>query len=92
MFDTGLNRPLTLTHSDAFYRRMAQGPQPETVRDYELQVISGTGTATMAAVQGNYQRQCVHRFEPVTADGIRLLVQATNGDASTRVFEVRAYA
>lgn len=92
VFDTGLNRPLTLTHSDAFHRRMAEGPQPETVRDYELHVVSGTSTNAVAKVQYNYQRRCVHRFEPATADGIRLLVQATNGDASARLFEVRVYA
>jgi len=39
----------------------------------------------VAKVQGNYRRRCVHRFEPVAADGIRLAVQATNGDASAKV-------
>lgn len=91
VFDTGLHRPLTLTHSDAFHRRMIDGPQPETVRDYEVQIISGTSTRTVARVRGNYHRKFIHRFDPVTADGIRLAIEATNGDASARVFEVRAY-
>jgi hypothetical protein len=61
------------------------------VRDYEVQLLHGESIKTIAKVQGNYQRKCVHRFDPHTADGIRLVVHATNGDKSARVFEVRAY-
>ena len=39
----------------------------------------------------NYLRKKIHRFDPITADGLRLNVQATNGNASARVFEIRAY-
>jgi len=90
-FDTGLNRPLSLSHNDRFTKKMIRGPQPETVRDYELQIVSGKSTKTVAKVQGNYQRKRKHRFEPATTDGLRLIVKATNGDASARVFEIRAY-
>ncbi|MBN2211422.1 MAG: FAD-dependent oxidoreductase, partial [Sedimentisphaerales bacterium] len=35
VFDTGLHRLLTLTHADAFARKMKWGyPQPETIKDY----------------------------------------------------------
>ncbi len=91
VFDTGLSRPRTLTHSDHFNARMAPGPQPETVRDYEIQLLDGQSARTVARVTGNHQRKRRHRFEPLTATGIRLVVQATHGDASARVFEVRAY-
>ena len=40
---------------------------------------------------GNYQRHRVHRFESVEADTLRLVVTATHGDPSARVFEVRVY-
>jgi hypothetical protein len=33
-----------------------------------------------------------HAFPPVTAQAIRLVVTATNGDKFARVFEVRCYA
>jgi len=90
-FDTGLNRELTLSFSDWVNRRMVWGPQPETVRDYELQVLYGDSAKTVVKVEGNYQRKRVHRFEPHLATGIRLVVHATNGDKSARVFEVRVY-
>lgn len=91
-FDSGLDRPLTLTHSDGFNRRMVRGPQPETVRDYTLSLISGQTQQAVADVKGNHQRKRIHRFEPQTVDGVRLLVQDTNGDHSARLFEIRAYA
>lgn len=90
-FDTGLNRELTLSASEGAMRRVIWGPQPETVRDYELQVLYGNSAKTVVKVEGNYQRKRVHRFEPHLASGIRLLVHATNGDKSARVFEIRVY-
>lgn len=90
-FDTGLNRALTLSASEGAMRRVIWGPQPETVRDYELQVLYGNSAKTVVKVEGNYQRKRVHRFEPHLASGIRLLVHATNGDKSARVFEIRVY-
>lgn len=91
VFDTALNRTLTLTLSNHQNAKMIRGAQPETVRDYELQIIDGDGTKTIAQVTGNYLRKKTHRFEPVTASGLRLNVIATNGNASARVIEIRAY-
>lgn len=90
-FDTGLNRELTLSAVDSVNRRIIVGPQPETVRDYEVQVLYGDGAKTVVKVEGNYQRKRVHQFEPQLATGIRLIVHATNGDKSARIFEVRVY-
>lgn len=90
-FDTGLNRELTLSFVEAANGRMVWGSQPETVRDYELQVLDGNNAKTVVKVEGNYQRKRVHQFEPQFATGIRLVVHTTNGDKSARVFEVRVY-
>lgn len=91
-FDTRLNRQLFLTHSDGHNKSVVRGPQPETVRDYELIVTHGESERVIAKVEGNYQRKRVHRFTPETGDGIKLRVLATNGDSTANVFEVRAYA
>jgi hypothetical protein len=91
-FDSALGRVLTLSHSDGYSSHMTRSAQPETVRDYELQLLDGERHQTIATVDGNYQRRRIHRFDPTTASGIRLLVKATNGDKSARLFEVRAYA
>lgn len=91
VFDTGLHRPLTLTHSDSYNARMIRGAQPETVRDYDLQLIHPRSTLTIASVRGNYQRFCRHRFPVHSASALRLVVHATNGGPSARVFEIRAY-
>ena len=91
VFDSGLERRMSLSHSDSYTRHMIRGPQPETVRDYALDVLDGDSHRQVADVQGNYQRKCVHRFEPVTASGVRLRVQASNGVPSARVYEIRAY-
>ncbi|MGC9326044.1 MAG: FAD-dependent oxidoreductase, partial [Candidatus Hinthialibacter sp.] len=91
-FDTGLNRQLTLTHSDGNHRHQIWGPQPETVCDYEIQVLHGESAETVAQVKGNYQRRRIHAFEARPADGIRLIVHSTNGSKEARIFEIRAYS
>ena len=92
-FDTGFERPLTLTMSDHHTKNTIRAPQPETIRDYTLkaQLPDGTWT-TLAAETGNYQRLRVHTFPPVEATALRLTATATNGDENARLFEIRCYA
>ncbi|MBS0209768.1 MAG: FAD-dependent oxidoreductase [Planctomycetes bacterium] len=92
-FDSGFQRELTLSSQDGVNHGIIRAPQPETVRDYTLEYRdSASGDwKPLAAVTGNYQRLVRHRFDPVTAQAIRLKITATNGDRLARVFEVRCY-
>ncbi|MBI4626152.1 MAG: FAD-dependent oxidoreductase [Verrucomicrobia bacterium] len=93
IFDTGQHRHLTLTQADGYRDRMVWGrPQPETVRDYALEVEDGGAWRTLHVEQGNYQRRRAHRFDPVTTRAVRMRVLATNGLDHARILEVRAYA
>ena len=91
IFDTGFARPLTLTHSDGFNAKVVRGPQPETVRDYQVEVETEGGWVEVARVEGNHQRRRVHEFDAIAVQAVRLTCEATNGDTQARVFEVRAY-
>ncbi len=91
IFDTGFARPLTLTHSDGFNAKIVRDAQPETVRDYCVEVETDGGWVEVSRAAGNYQRRCVHEFETVAAQAVRITCEATNGDEQARVFEVRAY-
>ncbi|VGO17470.1 hypothetical protein PDESU_06066 [Pontiella desulfatans] len=64
---------------------------PECVRDYRVQVWSGSGWKTVADVSDNYQRRRIHRFDPVKTSKLRVVVDQTNGDPSARIFEIRLY-
>ncbi len=90
-FDTGFERPLCLTHSDSFNSRMIRGPQPETVKDYDLKVAEAGQWRTVLKARGNYQRKRVHRVEAEGVEALRLVVRATQGVPEARVFEVRVY-
>ncbi len=87
-FDSGFQRELTLSASDAATRGTIRAAQPETARDYS---ISAEGRE-IVRVRGNHQRLRRHTFDPVTAGSIRIRVTATNGDGFARIFEVRCYA
>jgi hypothetical protein len=92
-FDTGFQRPLTLTGQDNYNARMQRGPQPETVRDYELSYTDAAGSRhVLTGVKGNYQRLNRHQFASVEAKAVRLRITATNGADTARVYEIRCYA
>ena len=93
VFDTGMHRPLTLTHSDAYVERMVWGSaQPETVRDYTIEGKVGEEWKQLVEVSGNYQRRRVHPLRTEDRiDALRIVVKATNGLDHARVLEVRVY-
>lgn len=70
-----------------FYR------DPQTVADYELQAHVGGSWVTVEKSVGNTATRVVHTLAtPVETDRLRLLVQATNGDRSAGLFEIRCYS
>jgi len=79
-FDTDMNAPF---HTVPLV--------PKCVRDYDLSYHDGKAWRVLAKVRGNFQRRRVHRFGAVRTRKLRLRVQATHGEPSARVFEVRAY-
>ncbi|MDF7825180.1 FAD-dependent oxidoreductase [Pontiellaceae bacterium B12227] len=64
---------------------------PESVRNYRIEVLNGSTWKTVAAVKNNYQRRRIHRFPELTASKVKVIVEKTNGDASARIYEIRAY-
>ena len=93
IFDTGMHRLLTLSHSDAYMKSMVWGGgQPETVRDYQIEGRVSGVWQPIINVADNYQRRRTHRIEgcgPI--DRLRLSVKATNGLDHARICEVRVY-
>jgi hypothetical protein len=90
-FDTGFERQLTLSASDGHTSTMVRGPQPETIRDYEILAWApdAEGPATIARVDGNYQRLRRHRITAGPMARLRLHVTATNGLPVASLYEVR---
>jgi hypothetical protein len=92
-FDTGFGRILTLTSQNDFNQGVIRAPQPECVKDYEVQYQTPAGEwKQVAAVRNNILRLRRHYFDPVQASGLRVRVTDTNGDKFARIFEVRCYA
>jgi hypothetical protein len=93
-FDTGFQRELTLTSSDTINRGIVRAAQPETVRDYSVQVRrAGEPTwTTVEKVTGNHQRIRRHRWPATEIEAVRVHATTTNGSDSVRVFELRCYA
>lgn len=87
IFDTGFERELTLSMSDAFQSRMIRGPQPETVSHYRLRT-----QGRELHVEGNYLRQRKHEFDPPwRTNTLRLEVEAAHGVKEARLFAIRIY-
>ncbi len=91
--DTGFVRPLTHSQDPHFEGRQMRGPQPETARDLRVQAWVDGDWRDVERIQGNHFRKRVLALpEPVRTEALRITVEATNGDAQARAYEVRAYA
>jgi len=65
---------------------------PECVKEYVLFGRVGDSWEKLLSVDDNYHRRRVHKLDKaVETDALRLEVYGTNGDASARLYEMRAY-
>lgn len=91
-FDTGLYRQLRLSGEDSIMQIQVRGPQPETVKDYIIELIKGKKTVATLEIKNNYLRKRIHTFDRVDADKIKIWITKTNGDIQAKIFEVRCYS
>lgn len=68
-----------------------EGAFPCVVRDYRIDVVSGDQRRIAADVSANHQRRRVHDVAARQTDELTLTVTRTNGAATARVVELRAY-
>ncbi|OKP84973.1 pyridine nucleotide-disulfide oxidoreductase [Paenibacillus sp. P3E] len=66
---------------------------PELIRDYRVEAQGAGGQWTeIAGGTGNRKRKVIHLLpEPVQAQRIRVLIDATNGSRHAELIEIRAY-
>lgn len=87
-FDSGLQRELLLSASDSYTSRVVRGPQPELIKDYDIEVDG----RVVLRVEGNYLRKRVHLFnDPLKAQKARIHVRETHGAPTASIFELRLY-
>lgn len=70
-----------------FYR------DPQCARDYTINALVDGAWKTALRVEGNYHRQRKHRLDQsITTRALRVTIEATHGDPSAAVYEIRCYA
>ena len=94
IFDSGMHRILTLSHSDAYVDKMIWGKaQPETVKDYKIEGFYKKEKIINLNILDNYQRKNIHRLKEIKkVDRIRITILSTNGIDHARINEVRIYS
>jgi len=94
VFDTGLHRHLTLSQSDAYYRKMYWGTgQPECVRAYRIEIEVEGRWRELISETNNWQRLRNCRVEDdQTCRAIRILIDETWGHESARIARIGVYA
>lgn len=93
IFDTGLHRELTLSMSGHVAAKQIWGrPQPETVKDYELEFCENGDWQPLLRVEDNFLRLRIHRLQKsISTNALRLRVLSTHGLVEARVCEIRVY-
>jgi len=93
VFDTGMHRILTLSHSNEYSAKMQWGmAQRETVHSYRIEYKTGSTWKQIITVRNNFERKRVHRLsENIITNDIRIVVLETYGEKSARIVEIRVY-
>ncbi|WP_246096126.1 FAD-dependent oxidoreductase [Paenibacillus sinopodophylli] len=69
-----------------FYR------DPQCPKDYRIEAWADGEWTEVEVVRGNYQRHCRHKLErPIETAKLRVVIEATNGDPSAAIYEIRCY-
>ena len=90
--DPDLSEERCISVSKAFLEKEPVGVPKSLLRDYTARAFRAGEQVWEQKVAGNYQRLNVLNLDnPVLADRLEILAQATNGCPDIRVFEVRAY-
>ena len=91
--DTGLHRELRLSMSELIANRSIRGPQPETLRDFNLRLYQGDRMVAERQIRGNYQRKLRIRLDDqVSGDRLELEALAAWEVDHARLFEVSVYS
>lgn len=89
--DPDLSEERCISVSKAFLEKEPVGVAPTLLKDYTVTASLAGEPVWTKQVTGNYQRLNILEVPNVTADRVQLRVDATNGAADARVFEVRVY-
>ena len=90
-FESNFKYPIRVTMAPLRQQQQRIGVPPELVKDYLVELVLDGRVVESKAVRGNFQRLSVCDLEPVKADAVRITVEATNGDDTVVVHEVRVY-
>ena len=93
IFDSGMHRVLTLSHSDDYVKKMEWGkPQPELVKSYKIECWVNGKWESYVEELDNFQRRRVHQLINVpNINRMRITVNETQGIDHARICEVRVY-
>lgn len=93
VFDSGLHRVLTLSHSDDYVKTMEWGrPQPEIASDYLIEGRGHEDWKPLLSEKGNDQRFRIHQLtDPPEINQLRITINKTQGVDHARICEVRVY-
>ena len=89
--DPDLSEERCISVSKAFPEKEPVGVAPTLLKDYPVTASLSGEPVWTTQVAGNYQRLNILEVPNVTADRVQIRVDATNGAADARVFEVRVY-
>lgn len=90
-FDSNLSREIMPTINRGIRARQVEGPSPELIRDYDVELLLGSKIVRTLHVRGNCHRLNRHPLDGLECDGIIVRPLATHGDAYYRIFEINAY-
>lgn len=89
--DSNLSREITPSINQAVLSRQKQGPPPELLKEYEVDILQGEQVTVHLKVQSKGQRLQRIFLDKTEGDAVRIKAVSTYGSREAAIFEVRIY-
>lgn len=90
-FDSNFDLEKKITLSSRRQNQQIPGVPPELVKNCTIELLMNGSHIASQKIENNYLRLRRVSFESILCDAVRVRVDATNGAAEARIFEVRIY-
>ena len=90
-FDSNFDLEKKITLSSRRQNQQIPGVPPELVKNCTIELLMNGSPIASQKIENNHLRLRRVSFESILCDAVRVRVDATNGAAEARIFEVRIY-
>lgn len=91
VFDSNLSVEIMQSLSQWCIDKQSRQVPDTIISDYQIEFLRAGHTVAVHTYTKNHQRLCIHSFDSITCDTVKVTVLASGGSENAGIFEIRVY-